>query len=148
MRAVIQVVSQASVTVEEKVVGAIAQGLLILLGIGQNDSEQDADYLVDKVTHLRIFPDKNGMMNLSVRDVAGEILVISQFTLYADCHKGRRPSYQQAAPPELAKQLYHHFVNRVKGLGIPTACGQFQAMMAVSLINQGPVTIHLDSQRR
>jgi len=148
MKAVIQAVSQASVTVEEKVVGAIAQGLLILLGIGQNDSEQDADYLVTKITNLRIFPDNNGMMNLSIRDIAGEILVISQFTLYADCRKGRRPSYQQAAPPELAKQLYFHFIKQAKGLGIPTACGQFQAMMAVSLINQGPVTILLDSQRR
>jgi len=148
MKAVIQVVSQASVAVENNVVGAIAQGLLILLGIGQDDSEQDADYLVAKVTNLRIFPDQNGLMNLSIRDVGGEILVISQFTLYADCRKGRRPSYQQAASPELAKQLYHYVIKQIKGLGIPTACGQFQAMMAVSLINQGPITILLDSQRR
>lgn len=147
MKAVIQVVSQASVTVNQKTVGAIGQGLLILLGVGQDDSERQADYLAAKISGLRIFPDHNGQMNKSLQDVGGEMLVVSQFTLYGDCRKGRRPSYNQAAPPELANRLYQYFIERIAALGIKVSCGQFQALMEVSLVNQGPVTILLDSEK-
>jgi len=147
MKAVIQLVSQASVTVDQQIVGAIDHGLLVLLGVGGADSEKEADYLASKISGLRIFPDHNGQMNHSIQDTGGAMLVVSQFTLYGDCRKGRRPSYNQAAPPERAKQLYHYFIERIKKLGIPVACGQFQAMMEVRLINQGPVTIILDSEK-
>jgi len=147
MKAVIQLVSRASVTVEQTVVGAIGQGLLVLLGVGESDTEKEADYLAAKICGLRIFPDQNGQMNKSIQDVGGEILVVSQFTLYGDCRKGRRPSYNQAAPPELAKRLYQYFIERITTLGISVSCGQFQAMMEISLVNQGPVTILLDSEK-
>ena len=147
MKAVIQVVSQASVTVNQQIIGTIGQGLLVLLGVGQADTEKEADYLATKISGLRIFPDHNGQMNKSLQDVGGEMLVVSQFTLYGDCRKGRRPSYTRAAAPELAKHLYHYFIERITGLGIKVASGQFQAMMEVSLVNQGPVTILLDSDR-
>jgi len=146
MKAVIQLVSQASVTVDQQIVGAIGQGMLVLLGVGQTDTEREANYLAAKISGLRIFPDQNGQMNKSLQDVDGEMLVVSQFTLYGDCRKGRRPSYNQAARPELAKQLYQYFIQRITALGITVACGKFQAMMEVSLVNQGPVTIILDSE--
>ncbi|MDD5759804.1 MAG: D-aminoacyl-tRNA deacylase [Desulfobulbaceae bacterium] len=147
MRAVLQVVSQASVRVDHQTIGAIKHGLLVLLGVGETDSEKEADSLAAKISTLRIFPDHNGQMNKSLQDVGGEVLVVSQFTLYADCRKGRRPSYNQAAPPDLAKRLYLYFIEQVKALGITVSCGQFQAMMNVSLINQGPITIILDTNR-
>lgn len=147
MRAVIQLVSRASVTVDQKIIGTIDHGLLVLLGVGCADTEKEASYLAAKIAGLRIFPDQNGQMNKSIQDVGGAILVVSQFTLYGDCRKGRRPSYNQAAPPEIANRLYQYFIERVKALGITTACGQFQAMMEVSLVNQGPVTIILDSDK-
>lgn len=147
MKAVLQIVKRASVTVDQQIVGAIGPGLLVLLGVGQGDTEQEADYLVAKICGLRIFPDQNDLMNKSIHDVEGEVLVVSQFTLYGDCRKGRRPSYHQAAPPELARRLYHYFVERITACGLTVACGQFQAMMEVSLLNQGPVTIILDSAK-
>lgn len=147
MRAVIQLVSQASVTVEQTIVGAIGHGLVVLLGVTTSDSDQDVKYLAEKISGLRIFPDQQALMNRSLQEVGGAMLVVSQFTLYGDCRKGRRPSFNQAAPPDQAKRLYHSFIERIKGLGIPVACGQFQAMMEVSLVNQGPVTILLDSAK-
>jgi D-tyrosyl-tRNA(Tyr) deacylase len=147
MRAVIQLVSQASVTVDQQVIGAIGRGLLVLLGVSCSDTEQDAKWLAEKMSTLRIFPDQEDRMNLSIKDIGGEMLVISQFTLYGDCRKGRRPSFNLAAPPDQANRLYLSFTECVKALGITVACGQFQAMMAVSLINQGPVTIILDSAK-
>ncbi len=145
MKAVIQLVSRASVTVDQQIIGAIDHGLLVLLGVGSADTIKEADYLAAKITGLRIFPDQDGLMNKSLQDVGGAMLVVSQFTLYGDCRKGRRPSYNQAAPPELARPLYQYFIERSRGLGITVACGQFQAMMEVSLVNQGPVTIVLDT---
>lgn len=147
MKAVVQLVSQASVKVDQQIVGSIGQGLLVLLGVGQADTEQEAEHLAAKISGLRIFPDQNGQMNKSLQDVSGEMLVVSQFTLYGDCRKGRRPSFNQAAPPELAKRLYLYFIERIAALGITVSCGQFQAMMEVSLVNQGPITILLDSEK-
>lgn len=147
MRAVVQRVSQASVTVGAKVVGSIETGLLVLLGIKTGDTDQDAKYLAEKVVNLRIFPDDNEKMNLSILDIRGEVLAVSQFTLFGDCRKGRRPSYNEAAPPDIAKDLYEQFVREIRSLGVPCACGEFQTMMKVALINDGPVTILLDSER-
>lgn len=147
MRAVIQLVSQATVSVEGQVVAAIGHGLLTLLGVGAQDREPDADYLADKIAGLRIFPDQHGQMNLSLAATGGQLLVVSQFTLYGDCRKGRRPSFSQAAPPEAAKRLYLYFIERLRGQGIPPACGVFQAEMSVALVNQGPATIILDSSK-
>lgn len=147
MRAVIQLVSNASVSVNQQIVGAIGPGILVLLGIGRLDSEKDVHYLAEKIATLRIFPDHNGQMNKSVQDVEGELLVVSQFTLYGDCRKGRRPSYNQAAPPETAKRLYLYFVEYIKKFGRPVSCGQFQATMEVKLTNQGPVSIIIDSNK-
>ncbi|MBA3013668.1 MAG: D-tyrosyl-tRNA(Tyr) deacylase [Desulfobulbaceae bacterium] len=147
MKAIIQLVSQASVSVNQHVVSSIGSGLLILLGIGRLDTEKEAHYLAEKIAELRIFPDHNGQMNRSVKDVDGEILVVSQFTLFGDCRKGRRPSYNQAAPPETAKHLYLYFVEYIKKFGRPVSCGQFQATMEVHLTNQGPVTIILDTDK-
>ncbi len=147
MRAVVQLVSQASVTVEQETTGAIAAGLVVLLGISQDDTEKDAQYLVEKIANLRIFPDQEQLMNRSILDVAGEMLIISQFTLYGDCRKGRRPSYSKAARPEQAKALYDFFIQKTSQLGIKTATGRFQAMMKIALINDGPITIMLDSKK-
>lgn len=120
--------------------------MLILLGVGQEDTEADAAYLADKVANLRIFSDGEGRLNLSVQDVQGEVLVVSQFTLYGDCRKGRRPSFSSAAPPALARELYETFAARLRALGIPVATGVFQAHMDVSLTNDGPVTLIMSSQ--
>ncbi len=146
MRAVIQLVKKAYVTVDGKTVGAIDRGLVVLLGVSRTDSEKDAEYLADKITNLRIFPDHAGKMNLSVLDIDGKVLAISQFTLFGDCRKGRRPSYSHAAPPEQADRLYKFFVERMrKYVGVET--GIFQAMMKVELINDGPVTLMIDSDK-
>lgn len=147
MRAVIQRVSSGSVTVEGEVVGQISRGLLILLGVGQSDSESAADYLVEKTLGLRIFEDDAGKMNLSVQDIKGEVLVVSQFTLYGDVRKGKRPSFDAAARPERANELYEYFVRRVRDSGVKCETGRFQAMMDVALLNDGPVTILLDSEK-
>ena len=130
----------------DQTVGRIGPGLLVLLGVSTSDGEADADYLADKITHLRIFQDRAGKMNRSLVDTGGEMLVVSQFTLLGDCRKGRRPSFVQAAEPEKAKRLYDCFVNRIRLNGISAATGQFQAMMAVSLVNDGPVTLILESK--
>ena len=147
MRAVIQRVSSCTVTVGEDITGQIGTGLLVLLGVRAGDSEKDANYLAEKIANLRIFADGNDKMNLSVKDIAGEVLVVSQFTLFGDCRKGRRPSYNDAAPPEVAEHLYEYFVNHLKEQGLPVATGRFQAMMNVNLVNDGPVTILLDSEK-
>lgn len=147
MRAVVQRVSRASVTVEGAIVGAIGPGLLVLLGVGHGDAEKDADYLADKVVNLRIFPDEAGNMNRSVLEMRGEILVVSQFTLYGDSRKGRRPGFSDAAAPEEANRLYRYYVDQVRGSGLPVAEGVFRAMMDVELVNQGPVTLLLDSRK-
>jgi D-tyrosyl-tRNA(Tyr) deacylase len=146
MRAVIQRVAAADVRVDHEIVGRIGPGLLVLLGIARSDEEKDADYLADKAVHLRIFEDGNGKMNRSLLETGGEVLVVSQFTLLGDCRKGRRPSFVQAAPPERAEQLYEYFVDQLKMKGITVTTGRFQAVMAVSLINDGPVTLILESK--
>jgi len=147
MRAVVQRVSRASVTVNSEVTGKIAEGLLVLLGVGPEDTEEDAVYLANKVVHLRIFPDQEGKMNLSLADVAGSVLSISQFTLYGDCRKGRRPNFTAAAPPELGNQLYESFNDSIREKGIKVEAGKFGAIMDVELVNNGPVTLLLDSKK-
>ena len=145
MRAVIQRVKSSRVKVNNEMVGQIGPGLLVLLGVKAGDGEKEVDYLVDKVVNLRIFSDDEGKMNRSLLDVGGELLVVSQFTLYGDSSKGRRPSYTQAAPPELAESLYQKFVEKVKGCGVEVATGRFRVMMDVELVNDGPVTLILES---
>jgi D-tyrosyl-tRNA(Tyr) deacylase len=147
MRAVVQRVTQAGVTVAEKKVAAIGTGLLVLLGIEQGDDEKDAAYLAEKITGLRIFEDAAGKMNLSVADIQGEVLVVSQFTLLGDCRKGRRPGFSHAAAPELAEFLCNQVVALFKGLGLKVQTGVFRADMAVDLVNDGPVTLMLDSRK-
>ena len=147
MRAVIQRVSRASVTVEGRAVSEIGPGLLVLLGVAQGDAESDADYLADKVANLRIFPDDADKMNLSVLDLHAQVLVVSQFTLLADCRKGRRPGFTEACEPTRANDLYLYFCRKLSDAGVPVAQGTFQAMMDVSLVNSGPVTILLDSHK-
>jgi len=148
MRAVLQRVTRASVTVEGQTIGQIDRGLVVLLGVEQNDTEADAHQLADKAIQLRIFDDADGKMNLALADVGGAMLVVSQFTLLGDCRKGRRPSFIQAAAPELAERLYEMFVAAVGVQGIQVATGKFRAMMQIDLINDGPVTILLDSRKR
>jgi D-tyrosyl-tRNA(Tyr) deacylase len=145
MRVVVQRVTEARVTVAGEIVGEIGAGLLVLLGVARDDTTSDADYLAEKTTNLRIFDDAEGKMNRSLLDIGGEMLVVSQFTLYGDVRRGRRPSYSDAAEPEKANGLYEYFVNRVRSIGAKVETGVFQAMMKVSLINDGPVTILLDS---
>ena len=147
MKAVIQRVSRAQVRVEGHIVGEITKGLLVLLGVGKGDSNAQADSLLEKVINLRIFEDEGGKMNLSLLDVGGELIVISQFTLYADCRKGRRPSFTDASSPEEAKSLYEYFISEARSRGLIVASGVFQALMEVELVNFGPVTILLDSSR-
>lgn len=145
MKAVVQRVTGSRVTVDNRLIGSIGRGLLVLLGVAHGDTEKDADYLCDKIIHLRIFEDDAGKMNRSLKDIDGEILVVSQFTLLGDCRKGRRPSFIDAANPETANQLYEYFVNRIRQNGIRTQTGEFRAMMAVSLVNDGPVTLIVES---
>jgi D-tyrosyl-tRNA(Tyr) deacylase len=148
MRIVVQRVSEASVLVNGGMAGSIRTGLLILLGVAKSDTAADADYLVDKVLGLRIFPDEAGKMNRNVQEANGALLIVSQFTLYADCRKGRRPSFDQAAAPDLAQSLYEYFVQAARRGPVPVETGVFQASMDVRLLNQGPVTIWFDSADR
>ena len=148
MRAVVQRVSRCRVTVEGEMAGEIGAGLLVLLGVSKNDTEAAADYLVEKIISLRIFEDASGKMNLSLQDAGGALLAGSQFTLYGDVRRGRRPSFDNAARPEQAKQLYEYFVEKVRATGLKCETGQFQAMMEVDLVNSGPVTILLDSEKQ
>ena len=147
MRAVVQRVSRCRVTVAGNVVGEIGVGLLVLLGVSKTDNEAAADYLVEKIIGLRIFEDAEGKMNLSVQDAGGAVLVVSQFTLYGDVRRGKRPSFDAAARPEEAKRLYEYFVAKVRAAGLHCETGQFQAMMDVELVNLGPVTIMVDSEK-
>ena len=147
MRAVVQRVKESRVEVKARVVGEIGPGLLILLGVGRDDAEKDCDYLVNKIVHLRIFPDEKDLMNLSLLDANGAALVVSQFTLWGDCRKGRRPSFVKAAEPAIARRLYERFVALLKEKGVFVATGRFQEMMDVHLINDGPVTLMLDSAK-
>jgi len=148
MRAVVQRVSRAQVSAEGEVCGQIGRGLLVLLGVAAGDTEADGDYLADKIAGLRIFQDDNGKMNLHVGRVGGSVLVVSQFTLYGDVRRGKRPSFDAAARPEIARQLYEYFVERIRAAGLPCETGRFQEMMQVELVNEGPVTILLDSQSK
>lgn len=147
MRAILQRVKEARVEINGVAVGQTAKGLLILIGAGKEDTEKDIDYLVEKIAGLRIFEDDAEKMNLSITDVGGEILIVSQFTLYGDCRKGRRPSFDDAAPPDVAEKLYNLFVQRMKEKGLKVETGRFRAMMDVHLVNSGPVTILLDSKK-
>lgn len=147
MRAVIQRVKQASVTVDGRSTGQIGQGLLVFLGVGPDDGPADAAYITDKISNLRIFADDGGKMNRSVLDIAGGILLISQFTLFGDCRKGRRPDFSQAAPPALAKALYEQTIETLRGLGLTVQTGIFAADMQIESLNDGPVTILLDSKK-
>jgi len=148
MRAVIQRSREARVDIDGRTVGAIDRGLVVLLGVGQEDSAEDVKYLAEKIVNLRIFEDEAGKMNRSLLEVRGQALIVSQFTLWGDSRKGRRPSFTRAAPPEIAEKLYLDFIDEVSGLGVKTASGRFGAMMEVHLVNDGPVTLILDSKRK
>ena len=147
MRAVIQRVKSAQVCVDGRVSGKIGKGLLVLLGVGKGDGEDDLSFLASKIPDLRIFEDESGKFNLSLREIGGEILVVSQFTLFGDCRKGRRPSFTEAEEPSAAKRLYEQFILRLKEGGVPVQTGEFQAKMEVHLVNDGPVTLLLDSKQ-
>jgi D-aminoacyl-tRNA deacylase len=147
MRAVVQRVKTATVLVDEEVVGETGKGLLVFLGVGEGDQSGDAEYLASKVANLRIFSDSNDKMNLSLLEISGQALVVSQFTLWGDCRKGRRPSFVRAADPTLANRLYREFIDLLRGKGITVAEGRFQEMMDVHLVNDGPVTMLLDSEK-
>lgn len=147
MRAVVQRVLRAHVSVEGEITGAIERGLLVLLGVSSSDKESDAEYLADKITGLRILDDEQGKMNLSALQTGASVLVVSQFTLYGDVRRGRRPSFDDAAPPEKARLLYEYFVERIRAAGLHCETGRFQAHMQVELVNDGPVTILLDSSK-
>lgn len=145
MRAVVQRTGRASVEVDEGRIAEIERGLLVLLGVACGDTENDAEFMAEKISGLRIFEDEAGKMNLSVKDIGGEILVVSQFTLLGDCRKGKRPSFIAAAPPEEAERLYLYFARCLEKLGVPVKTGRFRAMMDVALVNQGPVTLIIES---
>lgn len=147
MRAVIQRVTCASVTVNGELTGRISRGLLVLLGVSQSDTEKDADYVADKIAGLRVFEDEGGKMNLSVSEVRGAVLAVSQFTLYGDVRRGKRPSFDEAARPERARELYEYFVSKIRSAGLVCETGRFQEMMQVELVNDGPVTILIDSTK-
>ena len=146
MRAVVQRVSRGDVTVEGETTGTILKGLVVLLGVSRDDTEKEARYLADKISALRIFEDEADKMNLSLKDVGGGMLVVSQFTLYGDCSKGRRPSFGEAAPPDKADTLYNAFIEAVRFQGVPVETGRFQTHMEVSLVNDGPVTLIVESK--
>ena len=146
MRAVVQRVKSAEVRIDGRVSGKIGKGLLVFVGVGQGDGDTDLSYMASKIPELRIFEDASGKFNLSLRDVGGEVLIVSQFTLYGDCRRGRRPSFTDAAEPAAAKNLYEELISKMKGQGIPVQTGEFQARMEVDLINDGPVTLLLDSR--
>ena len=148
MKLVLQRVTEARVSVCDSTVGGIRTGLLVFLGVAKGDTQDDADYLLDKLLWLRIFPDAEGKMNRNIQEAGGSLLIISQFTLYADCRRGRRPSFDGAAPPEQAQSLYEYFVDAARKSTAPVETGTFQAMMKVQLVNDGPVTIILDSSDR
>ncbi len=147
MRAVVQRVSASSVSVDSEIVGKIDKGLMVLLGVTHDDTQEDVKYLVEKISNLRIFEDDQDKMNLSLLDVGGELLAISQFTLYGDCRKGRRPNFTQAAKPDIANDLYEKFVGQAKDLGINVQTGSFGAHMVVDIVNDGPVTMIIDSKK-
>jgi D-tyrosyl-tRNA(Tyr) deacylase len=147
MRAVVQRVSRAKVTVDSWTAGEIGMGFLVLLGVGREDTDSDVDYLSEKVIGLRVFEDADGKMNRSVQDIGGSVLVVSQFTLYGDVRRGKRPSFDAAAPPDTARRLYELFVERIREAGLRCETGRFQEMMQVELVNEGPVTILLDSSK-
>lgn len=148
MRTVVQRVRSAQVSIEGTVKGAIGRGLVVFVGIGAEDNKKDLQWLAEKIVHLRIFEDDTGKMNNSLTDIKGEMLIISQFTLYGDCRKGRRPGFSTAAPPSIAEPYYHEFVQEIRNKGIQVATGTFQADMQVELINDGPVTLLLDSEKK
>ena len=148
MRAVVQRVSRARVSVAGEVIGEVGQGFLVLVGVGKEDTEADADWLSEKIATLRVFEDAEGKMNLALGDIGGAVLAVSQFTLYADCRKGRRPGFDLAAAPELAERLYNYFVGKLRGKIPKVETGKFQAMMQVELVNDGPVTLLLDSKKQ
>lgn len=148
MRAVVQRVTRAKVSVEDEIIGEIKHGLVVLLGVARDDAEADADYLASKIASLRIFDDEEGKMNRSLVDIGGGLLVVSQFTLYGDVRRGLRPSWIDAAAPEMAKPLYEYFIERVGKLVAEVACGSFRSLMQVELVNDGPVTILLDSRKQ
>jgi len=147
LRAVVQRVAASSVTIGDRLVGEIGRGLVVFLGVGCGDNVDDAGYLAGKVAHLRIFEDEQGKMNLSVLDTCGAVLVVSQFTLYGDCRKGRRPGFSEVSPPEEARELYDEFIKKLKNMGIGVATGCFREHMQVKIINDGPVTFLLDSKK-
>jgi D-aminoacyl-tRNA deacylase len=147
VRAVIQRVSRAKVTVDDEITGEIGRGLLVLLGVAAADTRADADYLADKIIGLRVFEDSGGKMNLALADIEGAVLAVSQFTLYGDVRRGRRPSFDAAAPPQPARELYEYFVEKIRAAGIRCETGKFQETMQVELVNEGPVTILLDSTK-
>ncbi len=147
MRAVVQRVKSAEVYAEGRLCGKIEKGLLVFIGVGKGDQEEDLSYMVSKLPGLRIFEDASGKFNLSLGEIGGEMLIVSQFTLYGDCRRGRRPSFTEAEEPATARPIYEQFVSRLKGQGIPVQTGEFQAKMDVHLINDGPVTLLLDSKR-
>ena len=147
MRAVVQRVSRASVTVDGTISGSIGRGLLVFLGVGKEDTQKDIDFIADKVVNLRIFEYDKGKMNFSIRDIDGGILLISQFTLYGNCRKGRRPDFTTAGPPEMAKQLYERTIDAIKDKGVPVETGVFAAHMDIDSVNDGPVTLVLESQQ-
>ena len=147
MRAVVQRVSRAKVTVNGEIAGEIGTGMLVLLGVAGTDSQADAEYLAEKIAGLRIFEDPNGKMNLAVAEVSGSVLAVSQFTLFGDVRRGKRPSFDGAAAPQKARELYEYFVSCIRGKGLPCETGRFQEMMDVELVNDGPVTILLDSTK-
>lgn len=147
MRAVVQRVSEARVSVDGQIVGEIGKGLAVLLGVAHDDTDSDIKYLADKIINLRIFEDENGKMNISMLDVGGELLVVSQFTLYGDCRKGKRPGYDKAARPEIAEEIYNKFLDYCRGYNIKVEAGRFQAIMMVEIHNDGPVTLLIDSKK-
>lgn len=147
MRAVVQRVSESRVSVDGQAIGEIGKGLTVLLGIGKEDTDKDIEYLAEKILNLRIFEDENGKMNISLLDIQGELLLVSQFTLYGDCRKGKRPGYDQAERPEAAEVIYNKFVDYCKKYNIKVETGKFQAMMTVEIHNDGPVTLLIDSKK-